>query len=141
MKRSTTPQTPLRDVQTQDFQTGIQTQDIPTAVTRFIGCDVGKTSVVVCDSYDGRIRTVPNERAALEALVAGLDDTCLIVCEATGGYEDELLDAAVRSGQAAHRADARKVKAFIRSFGILGKTDAIDAKSDCGPTHGNAMPP
>ncbi len=27
----------------------------------------------------------------------------------------------------AHRADARKVKAFIRSFGTLGKSDAIDA--------------
>ncbi len=29
----------------------------------------------------------------------------------------------------AHRADARKVKAFIRSFGIHGKTDAIDARA------------
>ncbi len=28
----------------------------------------------------------------------------------------------------AHRADARKVKAFIRSYGVLGKTDDIDAK-------------
>jgi transposase len=28
----------------------------------------------------------------------------------------------------AHRADARKVKAFIRSYGVLGKTDAIDAR-------------
>ena len=27
------------------------------------------------------------------------------------------------------RADARRVKAFIRSFGILGKTDAIDARA------------
>ena len=33
----------------------------------------------------------------------------------------------MRAGRAAHRADARKVKAFIRSFGTLGKTDAIDA--------------
>ena len=33
------------------------------------------------------------------------------------------------AGVPAHRADARKVKAFIRSFGTLGKTDAIDAKA------------
>ena len=99
------------------------------APTRFIGCDVGKASIVVFDSRSGRLTTIPNRRDPLEAFVASLDDACLIVCEATGGYEDALLDAAVRAGRAAHRADARKVKAFIRSFGILGKTDAIDAKA------------
>ena len=31
------------------------------------------------------------------------------------------------TGVPACRADARKVKAFIRSFGTLGKSDAIDA--------------
>ncbi|WP_188667435.1 transposase, partial [Terasakiella brassicae] len=33
----------------------------------------------------------------------------------------------VSLGMAVHRADAVKVKAFIRSLGIRGKTDAIDA--------------
>ncbi|MGA9865936.1 MAG: transposase [Acetobacteraceae bacterium] len=32
-------------------------------------------------------------------------------------------------GTTVHRADARKVKAFISSFGTLGKTDAIDARA------------
>jgi transposase len=35
----------------------------------------------------------------------------------------------VAAGRAAHRADARKVKAFIRSLGILGKSDGIDARA------------
>ena len=35
----------------------------------------------------------------------------------------------IAAGVPAHRADARKVKAFIRSFGTLGKTDAIDARA------------
>jgi len=48
---------------------------------------------------------------------------------AAGGHEDALLQALLQAGIAAHRADARKVKAFIRSFGILGKTDAIDARA------------
>ena len=52
-----------------------------------------------------------------------------MVCEATGGYELTLLAALLAAGVPAHRADARKVKAFIRSFGTLGKTDAIDAKA------------
>ncbi len=33
------------------------------------------------------------------------------------------------AGVPAHRADARRVKAFIRSFGTLGKTDSIDARA------------
>jgi transposase len=51
-----------------------------------------------------------------------------VVCEATGGYERNLLVAAAEAGIPAHRADARKVKAFIRSLGRIAKTDAIDAQ-------------
>ena len=98
------------------------------AVPSVLGCDVGKASIVVFDSRDERTTTIANRPDALQAFAASLDATCLIVCEATGGYEDALLHAAVTAGIPAHRADARKVKAFIRSFGILGKTDAIDAK-------------
>ena len=53
---------------------------------RFIGCDVGKTSIVVFDSRDASTRTVANKPEPLAAFAAGLDDTCLVVCEATGGY-------------------------------------------------------
>lgn len=99
------------------------------APTRFVGCDVGKASIVIFDSRDHSTRTIANQRAALDAFVAGLDTSCLVVCEATGGYEDALLAAAIAAGLPAHRADARKVKAFIRSFGVLGKSDALDAKA------------
>lgn len=95
--------------------------------TRFLGCDVGKDAIVVHDTADGATRTLPNDAAALARFVATLDAACLIVCEATGGYEAPLLAAAVSAGIAAHRADARRVKAFIRSLGTLGKTDALDA--------------
>jgi len=95
----------------------------------FIGCDVGKTSIVVFDSRDGRIRTVPNRPDELAAFAGELDQTCLVICEATGGHEAVLLRAMIMAAIPAHRADARKVKAFIRSFGTLGKTDAIDARA------------
>jgi transposase len=101
----------------------------PSKPARFIGCDVGKAGVAVFDSRDGRSKTIANEPGALSGLAAELDDNCLVVCEATGGHEAGLLAALVQAGRVAHRADARKVKAFIRSFGILGKTDAIDAKA------------
>ena len=103
-----------------------------TTCSRFIGCDVGKTSIVVYDSADGRLQTIANGAEALAAFATQLDQTCLVVCEATGGYEAGLLDALLARGVPTHRADARKVKAFIRSFGTLGKTDALDAKALAG---------
>jgi len=95
----------------------------------FIGCDVAKTSIVVFDSRDGRTLTIPNRPRDLSAYAERLDPQCLVVCEATGGHEAALLAALTAAGIPAHRADARKVKSFIRSFGTLGKTDAIDAKA------------
>ncbi len=100
-----------------------------TAPTRLIGCDVGKASIVIFDSHDGRTTTVPNRRDDLLAFAQSLPATALLVCEATGGHERLLLEVALESGCPAHRADARKVKAFIRSLGTLGKTDAIDARA------------
>jgi transposase len=90
---------------------------------------VGKATIVVFDSRASRTRTVANTLEALSALVLTFEPTCLIICESTGGYEATLLQAALIAGRPAHRACARKVKAFIRSFGTLGKTDAIDARA------------
>ena len=98
-------------------------------VSRFIGCDVGKTTIVVFDAASRRTHAIANEPQALSRFASGLEPTCLVVCEATGGYEGAPLAALVAAGVPVHRADARKVKAFIRSFGTIGKTDAIDAKA------------
>jgi transposase len=100
-----------------------------TSPTRFVGCDVGKRTLVVFDSHDQATRELANEPEALAAWAAELHETCLVICEATGGYETIVLDALVKAGRPVHRADARKVKAFIRSLGTLGKTDAIDARA------------
>lgn len=94
-----------------------------------IGCDVGKAAIVVFDSRNAKTRTLRNDPDVLAAFAAELDADCLVICEATGGHEAALLNALLQAGRHAHRADARKVKAFIRSFGILGKTDAIDARA------------
>lgn len=95
----------------------------------FIGCDVGKAAIVVFDSRDNRTQFIPNQPDALATFAKSLDPTCFVVCEATGGHEAALLAATVSARIPVHRADARKVKAFIRSYGTLGKTDAIDARA------------
>ncbi|MGL5114507.1 MAG: IS110 family transposase [Beijerinckiaceae bacterium] len=101
---------------------------LPSSATRFIGCDVGKKEIVVFDSASGKTRTLVNHLEALGAFARSLDGDCLVLCEATGGYEAPLLAAMLEAGVLVHRADARKVKAFIRSHGGIAKTDAIDAK-------------
>jgi transposase len=103
--------------------------NLTTTPSRFIGCDVGKHSIVAFDSVSGRILTIANDPQALAEFAVALDPGCLVICEATGGHEAALLTALLEAGRTAHRADARKVKAFIRSLGTLGKTDAIDARA------------
>jgi transposase len=95
----------------------------------FLGCDVGKQSIVIFDTATGQTSTVKNTAPALTAFLKACSPDSLVVCEATGGYETTLLDACLAEGLKAHRADAAKVKAFIRSLGISGKTDAIDAQA------------
>ena len=75
---------------------------------RFIGCDVGKTAIVVFDPASGATRAIANEPQALSDFAASLNPTCFVVCEATGGYERDLLAALIAAGVPAHRADARK---------------------------------
>ena len=97
-------------------------------ISRFIGCDVGKTALVFSSLGETSTQTIPNTKAAISAFISKLDANCLVVCEATGGHEALLLSCLNAEDIPAHRADARKVKAFIRSYGVLGKTDDIDAK-------------
>ena len=53
----------------------------------------------------------------------------LCILETTGGYEIELLYTLCDKNFTVHRANTRKVKNFIRSFGNTAKTDALDAKA------------
>lgn len=95
----------------------------------FIGFDVSKDSITSYHSGTGQIEEIANTSQALGRYIRSLDRHCLAVCEPTGGYEGALLDGLAQAGVPTHRADARKVKAFIRSLGIHGKSDSIDARA------------
>lgn len=101
---------------------------LKTAPSRILGFDIAKDTIAVFDSHTQRPCVIDNRRAAISRLIAGLDPQSLAVCEPTGGHESLLLQMLVDAGIACHRADTVKVKAFIRSFGILAKSDAIDAR-------------
>lgn len=82
--------------------------DATKTSARFVGCDVGKAKIVAFDSASGQTRELDNSPAAVAAFAAELDPACLVVCEATGGYEAALLNVMLQAGIAIHRADARK---------------------------------
>ena len=98
------------------------------ALDRVLGLDVAKANVVLFDPVSGRTCTVANNRKSLVAALRPFADYDLLVCEATGGHERATLEAALEVGLPAHRADAAKVKYYIRSLGGAAKTDAIDAR-------------
>jgi transposase len=98
------------------------------AMDRVLGVDVAKASVVLFDPVSGRTISVANRPKDLKRALEPYADYELMICEATGGYERATLEAALALGLPAHRADAAKVKSYIRSLGGVAKTDAIDAR-------------
>jgi transposase len=92
---------------------------------RCLGFDIAKQTIAVSDGRT--VQVIDNQRGAIRRFLR----TChadFAVCEPTGGHEAVLLEECLRLCLPAHRVDTRKLKAFIRSRGRLGKSDAIDAR-------------
>jgi len=98
---------------------------------RVIGVDIASEKVDVCDSELKINGTIPNTvssiRKQLISKVRSPQET-LIVCEATGGYEHVLVDAAHEAGIPVAVANPRQVRDFAKGHGFLEKSDSIDAR-------------
>ena len=98
-------------------------------MTTAVGIDVGKAALdLAVDGVSGVVRFA-NNAAGIRKLVARLGrlDDPRIVVEATGGYEETLLEACCDAGLWICRANPRQARDFARATGELAKTDAIDA--------------
>lgn len=97
---------------------------------RVIGVDVASEKIDVNDSA-GKLRgSIPNTVAAVRRQLTdklGSSPETLIVCEATGGYEHVLVDAAHEAGISVAVANPRQVRDFAKGHGFLEKSDTIDA--------------
>lgn len=103
-----------------------------TAYHNFIGIDIGKCNFVVASVGAKTTSEYKNSSAGIMQFMAEHQDilsNSLCILETTGGYEFELLYSLSTNYYAVHRADTRKVKSFIRSFGNKAKTDVLDAKA------------
>lgn len=98
----------------------------------FIGIDIGKYTFFAAvhgrkdtQKYDNTENGIVQFLKDYKSIFTG----SLCVLETTGGHESKLLYTLCDRKIDVHRADSRKVKNFIRSYGTAVKTDKLDAKA------------
>jgi len=97
----------------------------------YIGIDVGKFNLDVF--YLNKNLQVTNDNKGITALLKNfkrnISDTSniVVICEATGGYEQLLTKYLLKQGISFHIAHPNKVRAFAKTKGVLAKTDKIDS--------------
>jgi transposase len=95
----------------------------------WIGIDVAKQQLDVAIGSAGDTWTVSNDDAGIETLLTALRGrNCVVVLEATGGFEVNAVTALVAAGVAVIVANPRQVRNFARAIGQLAKTDRLDAR-------------
>lgn len=95
-----------------------------------IGIDVSKATLDVRRQGDARQKVFSNDTQGIALLMAWIPldrKDVRIVLEATGGYEERVLQACARAGYWVCRVNPRQARNFARSLGELSKTDCIDA--------------
>src|SRR5438046_3843088 len=98
----------------------------------YIGVDVAKASLDV--AWAERSRRFANNKSGLSALTKWVKQSpsaVHLICEASGGYERGLLDAAEQNGIKVSWVQANRVRQYARAAGILAKTDKVDARVLC----------
>jgi len=92
-----------------------------------VGIDVSKATLDVAWS-SGKERQFANSLAGWKVLAQALSLDERIVLEATGGYEQGVLDYLTHAGFWVCRVNARQARDFAKGMGLLAKTDRLDAK-------------
>lgn len=96
----------------------------------FFGIDISKDSFTVALFNEKKSINFENTKLGFMEFCKTYEkqlDQSLIVLETTGGYEIQLITFLQSKNYSVHRANTRKVKSFIRSYGNLAKSDSIDA--------------
>lgn len=103
-----------------------------TLYNNFVGVDIGKFTFVVAVYNQKQTKEYENTPDGIKEFIKEYRDVLskgLCILETTGGYEMRLLLTLCDKNIAVHRANTRKVKHFIRSFGNAAKTDKLDGKA------------
>lgn len=106
------------------------TPTTPTPTPTYLGLDIAKRTLDLSVHPALTQRAYTNDAAGYATLVAALRPVAgpiQIICEATGGYEHELLAALHAAQVPLTLVNPRQVRDFARAKGLLAKTDALDA--------------
>jgi transposase len=96
----------------------------------YVGIDVAKESLDVCLLTESKRFTTTNDSPGFGQLLKALPTpgSCLVVLEATGGYQRAVVAELVTAGHQVAVVNPRQVRDFARGLGILAKTDQLDAE-------------
>lgn len=96
----------------------------------FVGIDVAKSRLDVAARPSGELKTVGNDEKGWEQIVDWLVELQpeLVVVEATGGYEANVLGVLLGKHLPVARVNPRQVRDFAKATGTLAKTDKLDAQ-------------
>jgi transposase len=103
---------------------------VESSETVYVGIDVGKRHVDLALGETAVVQRFANDDEGIEAILKLLDGLRveLVVLEATGGYQRQLLAALLAKKHPAVAVNPRQVRDFARSNGKLEKTDQLDAR-------------
>jgi transposase len=98
----------------------------------YIGIDLSKTRLdLAALGVEQKEWSLPNDGAGFAQLIVQLrawPAEVVVVCEASGGYERDLIGALQKAGLAVALLNPRQVRDYARACGLLAKTDRIDAQ-------------
>jgi transposase len=108
----------------------------------YVGVDIAKVSLALqLPDQAWSLNNDAEGHAALLARLGALAGPAHVVCEATGGYERELVFALHQAGVAVTVLNPRHVRDFARARGLLAKTDGIDVGRRAAPRgHRTVLP-
>jgi transposase len=101
-----------------------------TSSGQYVGIDVSKDKLDIAVLGGSQIHQMDNTEAGIAELVKQLQELEpeLIVVEATGGYQRAVVDGLFRAGLAVAVVNPSRVRQFARAYGLLAKTDKLDAQ-------------
>lgn len=102
----------------------------PSTAPTYLGLDIAKRTLDLSPHPLLKTRSYANDPAGHRALLAALrriTGPVQLVCEATGGYEHQLLVALHSAHVPVTLVNPRQVRDFARARGLLAKTDTLDA--------------
>src|SRR5215213_4282048 len=100
------------------------------ATSSYVGIDVSKDRLDIAVLGEKQAWPVENSCQGINELVQWMQELQpeLIVVEATGGYQRNVVDALFHAGLCVAVVNPTRVRQFARASGLLAKTDKLDAQ-------------